>query len=127
MANEPAQGLFAQYQSLYQAFDPAVADMYCDEAVIQNQRTYPDGNQRTINLPAAAYRNLLRSVMPVAKAKGDVSAYTDVKYSAEGANVRIKAMRYSEMKRYESPFSLLVGQCADGKRGILEELSHSRP
>lgn len=127
MATEPSQALFAQYQSLYQAFDPAVADMYCDEAVIRNQRTYPDGNQRTINLQAATYKNVLRSVMPMAKAKGDISTYTDVKYSAEGDNVRIKTMRYSEMKRYESPFSLLVGRCADGNRGILEELSHSRP
>lgn len=127
LATESGEAFFARYQSLYQSFDPAVADLYCDQALIRNERTYPDGTQRTLELPAAAYKDMMRSVMPMAKTRGDTSTYSDVKYAFEGSNVRIKATRYSELKKYASPLSMLVGRCADGRFGVLEELSQSRP
>ena len=122
-----AEALFAQYQSRERAFDPAVADLYCDDALIRNVRTYPDGQQRTMELPAPKYKELLRSVMPAAAAQGDYSTYSDVVYTIEGEGVRINASRYSVSKQYTSPISLLVGRCPAGDIGILEELSQSQP
>jgi hypothetical protein len=65
--------------------------------------------------------------MPIAKQRGDRSSYSDVTYALEGPNVRITATRFSELKRYSSPLSLLVGRRPDGRWMIYEELSESQP
>jgi hypothetical protein len=121
-----AESVFAQYQARERAFDSSVADLYCDTALIRNVRTYPDGQQRTLELPAAKYKELIRAAMPLAKAEGDFSTYSEVEFIPEGENFRITATRYSESKKYSSPISLLVGSCGTGF-GILEELSQSQP
>lgn len=126
LAQGNAEAVFAKYKSMERAFDPDVADLYCDSALIRNVRTYPDGQVRTLELPAPKYKQLIRSVMPVAQARGDANTYSNVTFSSEGAHTRINASRYSELKKYTSPISLLVGQCGDGF-GILEEISQSKP
>ncbi len=122
-----AEAIFSRYQSLEKSFDPDAADLYCDSALIRNVRTYPDGQQRTLELPAPKYKALIRAAMPLAQAKGDVNTYSDVTFTPEGNGVRIHATRYSLLKQYSSPLSLLVGACNGGSWAILEELSQSRP
>ena len=122
-----AETLFKNYQSLGDSFDPALADLYCDSALIRNVRTYPDGQKRTLELPAARYKELVRAAMPLAKSSGDFSTFSDLAYVEEADRVRITATRYSVLKKYSSPMSLLVGACDGGDWAILEELSESRP
>ena len=126
-ATDAAKQLFGQYVALGHAYDPGVADLYADEAVIRNRRIYPTGDVREMTVPAPKYKTLIRQVMPLAKARGDRSTYSEVSYAAEGERVRIKASRYSELKNYASPLVLLVGPSASGKWLIYEELSESRP
>lgn len=78
-------------------------------------------------MTAAQYRALLQQAMPIAKQRGDRSSYSELKYTPEGPNVRITATRFSELKRYSSPLSLLVARRADGRWMIYEELSESQP
>lgn len=129
LANEPgnAEKVFAEYQSLERQFDPAAADLYCDTALIRNVRIYPGGKERTMELPAPKYKEMIRAAMPVAKASGDYSTYSKIAYVPEGRNVRITATRYSVLKNYSSPISLLVGKCDNGRTGLLEEISQSQP
>jgi hypothetical protein len=122
-----AEELFAAYDRLEHEFDPAIADLYADDAVIRNKRTYPTGEVREMTIPASKYKELLRTATPLAKARGDVSTYSNVTYTPEAEGVRIKADRYSELKKYHSPLSLLVKPSASGKWLIYEELSESRP
>ena len=122
-----AESVFDQYQSRERAFDSSVADLYCDAAIIRNVRTYPGGQQRTLELPAPKYKELIRAVMPLARAKGDYSTYSDVAFAPEATGFRITATRYSVLKQYSSPISLLVGDCGGGTFGILEELGQSQP
>jgi hypothetical protein len=122
-----ANRLFDQYVALSAAFDEKVADLYSDSAHIQNTRRYPDGQSRSMSMPALSYKSLIRQVMPKAKAAGDLSTYSDVRYTPEDGRVRISATRYSELKKYASPFSLLVGPGPDGSWLIFEEISESRP
>lgn len=122
-----AKRLFGRYVSLEQGFDGAVADLYADEAVIQNRRKYPDGQVKTMAIPAPKYKALIRAAMPAAKARGDRSTYSDVRYTAEGEAVRITATRFSELKKYASPISLLVKADGQGTWLIYEELSESQP
>lgn len=122
-----AQRLFDQYVALGAAFDEKVADLYADSAHIQNTRRYPDGQSRSMSMPALTYKALIRQVLPKAKEVGDLSTYSDVSYAPEDGRVRISATRFSELKKYASPFSLLVGPGPDGNWLIFEEVSESRP
>ena len=125
--NDKAAGLFARYVSLAEAFDPALADLYSDSAVITNKRTYPGGEVRELSLPASQYKALVKAAMPSAQARGDLDTYTDVSYATEGERVRITASRHSLLKDYTSPIVLVVGAGADGQWLILEEHTESRP
>lgn len=122
-----AKELFERYVALEHAFDPATADLYSDDAKIQNTRSYPTGEKRTLTMPAPAYKKLIRGAMPLAKVRGDTSTYSDIKYAPEGDRVRITCTRFSELKKYSSPLSLLVGADKDGKWLIFEEVSESQP
>lgn len=124
---EEARKLFVRYTDAERTFDPAVADLYSDDAKIQNKRTFPDGTIRALTIPAPKYKVLIRTAMPVAKERGDTNAYSEVKYVAEGGKVRITASRFSNLKKYSSPLSLLVGPSPEGKWLIFEELSESKP
>lgn len=126
-SKEMAAAIFTQYQSLAAAFDPAVADLYSDNAVITNKRTYPNGEVKALSLPAKQYKELVRAAMPVAKARGDISTYTDIVYAVEGDNVRITATRFSELKKYSSKLVLVVGPNEKGDWQVCEEHSESRP
>jgi hypothetical protein len=122
-----ARAFFARLVEISHAFDPAVADFYADEARIVSVRKYPHGAERTLQMPGVDYKALLRSAMPLAKAQGDTNSYTDISYQRQGARVWIRATRYSALKQYSSPYSLLVGPDASGTWLIYEEHSVTRP
>lgn len=122
-----AAELFARYQSLAAEFDPAVADLYADDARISNRRTYPNGEVKVLTLDAGQYKALIRAAMPLARSRGDTSTFSEVRYTVDGESVRIAATRYSTLKDYSSDFAMLVGPDAVGQWRILEEHSESRP
>jgi hypothetical protein len=124
-----AEQLWNRYVALEAAFDPAVADLYADDAVIRNRRTYPTGEVREATVPAIQYKTLVRQAIPLARGKNDISRYSDCRYTPgeETGRVRIVCARFSELKNYTSPFSLLVGPGPGGGWLIFEELSESRP
>jgi hypothetical protein len=122
-----AKELFERYVALERAFDSAQADLYSDDAKIQNTRTYPGGQKRSVTFPPAEYKKLIRAAMPLAKARGDTSTYSDTKYTPEGDRIRITCVRFSDLKKYSSPLSLLVGPDKEGKWVIFEEISESQP
>lgn len=122
-----AKDFFAEYIRLEHAFDPAIANLYANEAIIRNKRTYPTGQVRELSMPASKYKELLRASMPLAKQRGDTSTYTDISYSPERNGIRISADRYSELKNYHSPISILVKPTKSQAWLIYEEISESQP
>jgi len=124
---DAAKALFDKFTQLERNFDPAAADLYADDALIRNKRRYPDGQVRELTLPADQYKALIRQAMPLAKARGDTSSYSAVTFTNEGPGVRIQATRFSHLKKYSSPLSMLVAPGAGGTWLIREELSESRP
>lgn len=126
-APKDAPELFASLQLGEKTYDPAVADLYCDNAVIRNTRRYPGGRVRLLEIPAEEYKALIKETMPLAKARGDISTYSNISYTIEGDNTRITATRYSQLKDYSSPHSLLVGPCDGMAVGIIEETGESQP
>jgi hypothetical protein len=124
---DEAKLLFERYVALWQAFAPEVSDLYADDALIRNKRTYPTGQVRELTLPAAQYKALIRQAMPMARSRGDRSSYSDMTFEPEGPGVRVRGTRLSHLKQYASPISLLLAPGADGQWLIREELSESRP
>jgi hypothetical protein len=124
---DAAKQFFAQYVALERAYDPGIADLYADEALIKTRHKPPMGEPRDVTIPAPQYKTLLRGRMPVAESRGDHSDYSDVTYALEGAFVRINAVRLSEPRKRKSPISLLVGQSPSGTWLIYEELSEAQP
>jgi hypothetical protein len=121
-AEATARALFARYVELSRSFDVGVADLYSDHARIVTHRRYSDGRpDRELEMSGAQWKSLVRRVMGVAKAAGDRDSFSDVRYSTDGARVRIDATRFSESKRYSSPYSALVGPDVDGRWLIFEE------
>ena len=124
---ESAHAIFDLQQRLFSSFDPAVASLYSDSAVVRNTRRYPDGEVRVLEMDGAKYKALLVASLPAAKLRGDTSRLSSVTYSPEQPGVRVNAIRYSDLKQYSSPVSLLIGPDQNGDWCILEELSESRP
>lgn len=122
-----ARQLFERYVALGQAYDTRLADLYSDDALIKNKRVYPTGEVRELTMAAPRYKTLIREAMPLAKTRGDRNTFSNVRYATEGARVRIRASRFSELKNYTSPISLLVGPSPTGQWLIYEEISESRP
>ncbi|MFP3939740.1 MAG: hypothetical protein ACLF0P_05485 [Thermoanaerobaculia bacterium] len=123
-----AKALFEAYVELEHAFDPAVADLYADDAVIKNKRRYPTGQVRELELVGSQYKALIRQAMPLAKARGDRSTYSNVTYNLnDDGSVDIKASRYSELKDYTSPLRLTVAPDDEGRWRIIVEISESQP
>jgi ketosteroid isomerase-like protein len=122
-----AQSLFTRFAELAHAFDPALANLYADDARIVSTRKYSNGTERTLEMQGTEYKALIRQAMPIAKARGDVSTYSDLSYQRDGTRVRIRATRYSILKQYSSPYTLLVGPGAAGQWLIYEERSITRP
>src|SRR4051812_37297819 len=78
-----AKALFARYVQLEHAFDPAMADLYLDNAVIKNKRISKDGKVTALQIPALRYKNIIRTSMAGAKTQGDISNYSNESYTPE--------------------------------------------
>lgn len=122
-----AQKFFKHCVKLGRAYQPHVTDCYSDTTLINVRRTYPCGKVGVVKIPAWYYKSLAPKIMPLAKASGDRSRFSNVRYRTEGNNVRITAIRYSERKKFYSSYSALVGRSPQGKMAILEEFLESRP
>jgi hypothetical protein len=120
---QKAEALFSRYVELERDFDPAIADLYSDTARFEVRFVYPGGSSEVKTFPAALRKQQIRKVMPLAKRLRDLSFYTEVTYSQEGAFVRIRAKRYAELRKFSSPIQLLVGVAPDGRWLIFEEIS----
>ncbi len=124
---EKAKALFEKLTTLGNSFDSAIADLYADDAKIQNSRKYPDGTVRAMTLPAPQYKQMMRQATPLAKARGDTDSFTNTTFTVEGTGVRIKTTRHSNLKNYDSPYEVLVSPSTNGIWLIREEISESRP
>ena len=120
-----AQQFFDRFVALGRAYDPAVADLYADDATIQSVQRNADNTVRTRRLVGEPYKRLIRSAMPLARQRGDRDRYSDVSVSAEGARARIRCTRYNELKRYATPYELVLERSGDSWQ-IIEEYSEAR-
>lgn len=121
-----AEALFERYVALWGAFDPAVADLYADGALIRNTRWDPDGGSFQMDTPADEHRRIVRGNMDYVRSRNDRHVFSNVTYTAEGARVRIRATRTAQLSGFSFPHELLVGPGPDGRWLIYEEITESK-
>src|SRR5215210_7037907 len=90
-APSSAQELWDDFVELGTGFDPALADLYADDAVINLTRRYPDGRTRTLQWSGKEYKPMVRQAMPIARNRGDVDVYSNINFENLGDRTRITA------------------------------------
>jgi len=127
-ANDAAKNLFTNYIQLSDTFDPAVANLYADNAKIHVYRKYPHGTERAMELSGAQWKQLLIRAMPLAKAQNDKSIFSNIAITKYNKGYKIKANRYSNRKCYtDSGYYMVVALNTSGKLIIIEEYSETQP
>ena len=121
-----AKALFQKYVELGNAFDPSIANLYADDAKIVNTRYYPNGQTKTLSFPAPAYKQMIVTSMPLAKAKNDQDSSSKVTYEDQKGSTKITALRHNKLKNYDSWLVLVVSKTPGGIK-ITQEHSQSRP
>lgn len=121
-----ARALFETYVELEHAFDPAVADLYADDAIIRHTLRDPAGPDQEREWSGVEYKRQLRQVMPLAERLGDKSRYSEVTYEPrDDGTVSIRGVRLSERTGKTSPFELVVAPHPEGPWVIVEEIAES--
>lgn len=126
---EPAsdvKAFFQKYVDMGNAFDPSIADLYSADAKITNTRYYPDGHTKTINIPMPAYKKMIVTAMPLAKAHNDQDTFSKVSYENYQGSTKVTALRHNKIKNYDSWLVLVVSNTPGGLK-ITQEISQSRP
>jgi hypothetical protein len=113
-----ALALFREYESRAARFDPSLADLYSDDALIWTKRIGAGGGARELSFKGDKWKTMIRLGMPLAKIRGDTNRFDDLMARKVGDDVVISA--------YRSPFTLVVRKSADAWR-IVEERSETWP
>ncbi|MDJ0987554.1 MAG: hypothetical protein QNJ26_18590 [Desulfobacterales bacterium] len=125
---ESAKRFFEQYVKLGERFDASMADLFLDSATIKNLRRYPNGLEKTMQLTGAQWKALIIKTMPLAKAKGDVSTFSEIYVSIDGKRAKIKANRYSNLKCYtDTGYYMIIERQPDSEYKIVREYTETQP
>ena len=125
-ATTDAQSFFQKYVALGNSYDASLAQLYADDAKIVNTRYYPNGQTKTMTIPMPAYKQMIVSSMPLAKAHGDQDTYSKISYANESGATKITALRHNKVKNYDSWLVLVIRKTPAGWK-ITQEMSQSRP
>jgi hypothetical protein len=120
-----ALATFREYESRAARFDSSLADLYSDDALISTKRAGAAGD-RELSFKGDKWKTMIRLGMPLAKLRGDTNRFENVSARQVGGDVVITAQRYSVLKAYWSPFTLVLRKRPDAWR-IVEERSETRP
>ncbi len=123
-----AKEFFERYIILGENFDKSVADLYSDNAIIKVKRLYPNGQMKEMAFGGTKWKSLVKKSMPLGKARGDISKFSDIKIFLNNTNVTIKANRYSVLKCYtDKGYYMVIEKDSTGKYQIVEEYMETQP
>ncbi|WP_156312401.1 hypothetical protein [Marinagarivorans algicola] len=122
------EALFKRFVELGENFDPAVANLYADDAKIVFFRQHPHGLERQMAVSGYEWKSLISKIMPVAKLTQDISRYQEVEVIAQDDAFKIKANRYVERKCYwDAGYYMMVKKSPSGQWLIIEEYTQTQP
>ena len=117
-----ARAFFDKYLSLWKQYEPAVADLYADDAIIRQRHIQKNGDIKENDIFVTKYKETIAKLMPENKKQGGNVYHEGIKVVREGDAYRITATVYSDRQKTKRPFSMLVLQDAAGKWQIKEEI-----
>jgi hypothetical protein len=120
---ERARQVIESYVSLERGYDPRLADLYADEAVIKVNQAGPDGRSQWVTAQGWQYKKMIREVMPKSRAQGYRASYSGARYEMNGKNVRVSAVQYVEKTRASYPIQWVIGPGRTSQWLILEEVA----
>lgn len=128
LASTDARAFFDRYVALESSYDASLADLYADDARITSTRRFRNGSSRTLEMTGRQWKSLIVAALPVARAQGDRSDYTNVRVETLGERIRIRADRYAVRKCYwDRGYSMVIARHGDGDIKILEEDAEMQP
>lgn len=119
---DQAEQLFERYTALEQAYDPAILELYADDAMVTRVQLLPDGTRKVNQLEGRWYKDLVRQMLPGAKVEPDTISYSQMSFTGlEDGRVEVRGMRHSSRQDRYQPIQMVVGPTASGEWRILEE------
>lgn len=122
---EKAAAFFQKFIAMERDFDPALMDLYDDDASVTNTRRLSNGLVKDKIINVAYMKKMYQNSLWFAKWMGDTKVYADITYTEVGNGVRIMCTRSSLHKRRSVPYELIVGPGPKGDWVILMEHSES--
>ena len=114
-AKREVREAFAEWRALSAEFDPALGELYRDDASIRVTRQRADGQVQSMVLPGAELKGMLGALLDEARTLGDVDTFSGVRLTREGQAWRVAATRTNHLKCYDDPdFYQLWQQGEDG-------------
>ncbi|PID76790.1 MAG: hypothetical protein CSB24_04980 [Deltaproteobacteria bacterium] len=128
ITKEEANAFFERYVDLSNKFDESVVELYADDAIIRATRIYPNAQIKKMELDGIKWKSLVKQVMPLAKAKGDINKFSKIQIKTNGKRAKIKAARYSVIKCYtDKNYYMIVEKDKQGIFRIIEEYMETKP
>lgn len=126
VSEEAVLRFFTEYQELSDAFDARIKKLYADDAMVKFSRTLATGGVQRMEFTGVQWKKLLPEMIPISKKLGDISRYSNVRVTLDGAQARIDADRYSEVGCYtDTGYYIVVGESGDGDLLINEEYAET--
>lgn len=118
---ENVREFFGEFVKRANAFDSGIVELYSPNARVITLR---DGSQK-LELTGAQWKQLLVRFLPIAKKRGDISKFQNVKVFPHGDGFRVSAVRTSSVKCVSDPnYHLDVVQTED-RWMIVEEYTET--
>lgn len=120
-----AKMFIGKFLELSHNYDPALIDMYSDNANIVRKVIHEDGKVEKVIIPTDLYKKSLLFFRLPAKLQGYRNEFINFSYVMEGKNVRATGLRKSNNTNIV-PISFLLGKDSSGKFRILEEITETK-
>lgn len=116
---------FNKYDALNKAYDPALADLYTDDAKIYTIVQNPDDTEVQATLNGKKLKSLMDVGLKYAKSVGEADQYSNIRLENVASDtVKISADRYSLYKcQTDKSYYMIVKKDQQGVLKIIEELS----
>lgn len=119
---ERARQVIESYVKLERAYDPKLAELYADEAVIKSNQSGPNGESQWVTAQGWQYKRMIRDAMPRSRALGYKASYSGARYELAGKNVRVSVTQYVDQSRSSYPIQWVIGPGRTSQWLILEEV-----
>lgn len=118
---------FGHYRQLANSSNPAVVELYSDDAQITATRRIKTGVEQSIKIDGKRWKSMTRDMLELTRKSGAVSEYSNIRLQIEGNRAKISADRYSRLKCFhDKNYYMVVEEDSRGELRIVREFMETR-